>query len=263
MKTQTIAFLIFLLGSLSLSAQKSESQTSEKYYPYNTQVGISLNVNLVSGVKFEPHSDYIRSYPSIGAGLGVYLYQRVYKWFGIQIGAEYNHVTVCHSGTENFTKLFKKIVMTYCSEMFNFPILFNASYYFNEKHGLDISLGGAPLIMTQALDNPPSNSFNIIEGEYNENGDYYGFMLGDYPRFNFSLYGKIGYNFLFKKKNTFGVAIIGSYAVRSYAQGRYFVRINDGTRVESGNASLRNIFIGLQFSYGFTMKKLLCIPVKE
>jgi hypothetical protein len=58
------------------------------------------------------------------------------------------------------------------------------------------------------------------------------------------------------------MAIIGSYATNSYAQGLYFVEKNGGTRVEEGRISLRNTFIGLQFSYGFSMKKTLCTPDK-
>ena len=42
---------------------------------------------------FKPSDDF-RSYPSFGADLGVYMYQRIYKWFGIQIGAEYSALTV-------------------------------------------------------------------------------------------------------------------------------------------------------------------------
>jgi hypothetical protein len=244
---------------------ESKSQTSETnclYYPYNTQVGISLNANLLSKMDIKPHSEYFRSYPSFGAGLGVYLYQRVYKWFGIQIGVEYSHVSTCYNITTNSTELSTGTSMKYYTDMLTFPILFNASYYFNEKHGLDISLGGAPLILP-LIDAPApiGRAYNRGDGIYNGN-DYYEFLLGNYPRFNFSLYGKIGYSFLFKNKNTFGVAIIGSYAAGSYAQGFYNTIIR-GIDVESSSVSLRNTFIGLQFSYGFTMKKLLCIPDKS
>ena len=84
------------------------------------------------------------------------------------------------------------------------------------------------------------------------------FRLNGIKRFDISLYGKIGYRFLFENKNTFGIDIIGSYAFEPYAQGLYFVGKNGLD--EEGIASLRNMFIGLQFSYGFTMKKLLCNP---
>jgi len=254
--------LFFLLVSLFSIVLESKSQSLEAnclHYPYNTQVGINLNTNLLSKMRIEPQSDYFRSHPSFGAGLGVYMYQRVYKWFGVQIGIEYSHVCVSYSGTANFPEFSKGISMKYYTDMFIFPILFNASYYFNEKHGLDISFGGAPLIISK-LDAPypVGRAYNAGRGAYNKDNDYCGFMLGNYPRFNFSLYGKIGYTFLFKNKNTLGVAIIGSYATESYAQGLYFVEKNDGTRIEEGNVSLRNTYIGLQFSYGFTMKKLLC-----
>jgi len=254
--------LFFLSVSMLFLISESKSQTSETkclHYPYNTQVGINLNANLLSKMRIEPQSDYFRSYPSFGAGLGVYMYQRVYKWFGIQIGAEYSHVTIRYNITTNSPELSTGVSIKYYADMFTFPILFNASYYFSEKHGLDISVGGAPLIMP-LLDAPApvGRSYNRGDGIYNGN-DYYGFVLGNYPRFNFSLYGKLGYNFLFKNKNTLGVAIVGSYATQSYAQG-YYNAIVSGQQKEYSRVSLRNTFVGLQFSYGFTMKKLLCIP---
>ena len=254
----SVSMLFIVLGS------KAQTKPCCLHYPYNTQIGINLNANLLSKMRIEPQSDFFRSYPSLGVDLGVYLYQRVYKWFGVQIGIEYSHGFICYGGTENFTGLSKNdISMRYYKEMFVFPILFNASYYFNEKHGLDISLGGAPLLLSPDAPAPIGISYKTGFDAENENGDYYVFMLGDYPRFNFSLYGKVGYNFLFKNKNTLGVAIIGSYAANSYAQGRYtnlivVDPIEDGRLIKNGKISLRNTFVGLQISYGFSMKKTLC-----
>ena len=254
--------LFFLLVGMFVVISESKAQTEQYcvHYPYNTQVGINLNVNMLSKMRLESLSDYFRSNPSIGTGLGVYLYQRVYKWFGIQVGAEYSLNTIYCGGTANFTELPMRM-MTF-PDAFTFPVLFNASYYFNEKYGLNISLGGVPLILP-----PPSssahNSYTLGYGKLNKDGDYCGFALGNEERFSFSLYGKIGYNLLFKNKNTLGMAITGSYATIPYGQGKYFVDMNDGTRVEDGSISLYNIFVGLQFSYGFTMKKLLCNPVNN
>ena len=93
-------------------------------------------------------SEYLRSYLSFGADLGVYLYQRIYKWFGIQIGAEYSALTLIYGNTAKFD-------------------------------------------------------------------------------------------------------------AEPYANGSYYVSINE-IEVEKGYLFLHNTFIGLQFSYGFTMKKLLC-----
>jgi hypothetical protein len=248
---------------------ESKSQILEKdclHYPYNTQVGISLNTNLLSKMRIEPNyqissppSEYFRSSPSFGTGLGVYLYQRVYKWFGIQIGVEYSHITMCYGGTANFTGLSNKTSLKYYTEMFTFPILFNASYYFNEKHGLDISLAPFMLRVTSA---PIRGLYSTDKEIRNNNGDYCWFGLRDYVPYGISFYGKVGYNYLFKNKNTLGVAIVGGYNSEPYAQGRYVVDMNDGTRVEEGRVSLRNTFIGLQFSYGFSMKKTLCTPDK-
>ncbi len=256
--------LFFLSINMLFLAPESKSQTTESnclHYPYNTQVGINLNVNLLSKMRIQQNyyirstpSDYLRSYPSFGADLGVYLYQRVYKWFGVQIGAEYNALTVCDGtaklGDDN------SISMDYYSlGAFTFPILFNASYYFNEKHGIDISLGGAPFILFAG-----EQGYSVGLGG-REDGNYCEYRLDYDTPFNFSLYGKIGYNFLFKNKNTIGVAIVGSYAGKPYAEGKYYVVLND-REIESGYTFLRNTFIGLQFSYGFTMKKLLCIPAQ-
>lgn len=235
---------------------ESKSETSEKYcrhYPYNTQVGISLNANLLSKMAIEPHSDSFHSYPSFGAGFGVYLYQRVYKWFGIQIGAECNAITSRYSKLEPFSTNTHGKGMT-ASGSFTFPILFNASYYFNEKHGLDISLGGAPLILFPGEMGTDVRYYNGVD-----NYSSYRFTLELEP-FNFSLYGKIGYTFLFKNKNTLGVAVIGNCAISSYGKGFYAIDMHGGTKLEEGSTSIRNTYIGLQFSFGFTMKKLLCIP---
>ena len=258
--------LFFLSVSMFVVSAESRSQSVESdcvRYPYNTQVGINLNVNMLSKMRIQQNyyvksspSEYFRSYPSFGADLGVYLYQRVYKWFGIQIGAEYSATTICYKFDY---KDYNSTYMDYNSYgAFTFPILFNASYYFNEKHGIDISLGGAPLVLF-AGDNGQGFGIGTIN-EYNSNRCH--FRLDNDTRFNFSLYGKIGYNFLLKNKNTLGVAIIGSYAAEPYMQGRYEIFI-DKIEVERGYTSIRNTFIGLQFSYGFTMKKLLCVPANK
>ena len=248
--------LFFLSVSMFFIVLENKAQTEQYclHYPYNTQVGMNLNVSMLNKMKLGTLSDYFRSHPSIGTDFGVYMYQRVYKWFGIQIGAEFGITTICY----NFTEFSMRMIDF--SAMCTFPILFNGSYYFNEKHGLDISLGGAPLIQLSPESSSVHNSYTLGYGKLNKNGDYCGFVLGDETRFNFSLYGKIGYNLLFKNKNTFGVAIIGSYATRPYGQGKYFVDMNDGTRIVDSKISLHNTFIGLQFSYGFTMKKTMCKP---
>jgi len=247
---------------------ESEAQTEQYcvHYPYNTQVGINLNVNMLSKMRIQQNyyiksspSEHFRSYPSFGADLGVYLYQRVYKWFGIQIGAEYSATTICYKfDYEEYNTTY----MDYNSYgAFIFPILFNASYYFNEKHGIDISLGGAPLVLF-AGDAGQGFGIGVINmrNGYSNNCCY--FRLDNDIRYNFSLYGKIGYNLLLKNKNTLGMAIIGSYAAEPYMQGKYEIFI-DKMNVENGYTSLRNTFIGLQFSYGFTMKKLVCNPVNN
>jgi hypothetical protein len=194
-------------------------------------------------------SEYFRSYPSIGTDFGVYLYQRIYKWLGIQLGVEYSLATVCYSyKLENEDS--KTVNMNYMNSGFHLPISLNASYYFNEKHGLDISLGGVP-------------SFNWFTGGLGgnrfrtgswEEGDFCSFGL-DPMSYNYSLYGKVGYNYLFKNKNTLGIAIIG-HLVGSYASGKYTVR--KGVKIDKGDVNSHNTSIGLQFSYGFSMKKTLC-----
>jgi hypothetical protein len=250
---RTTRHKIFLLSvCLFILIAENKAQTLETnclHYPYNTQIGINLNANISSKMRIEPLSNHLLLHPSFTFNIGVYLYQRIYKWFGIQIGAEYNATTMYY--TENLEDNSKWTKMEYyATGGFNFPVLFNASYYFNEKHGMDISLGGAPLILL------PSGGY----GSTSHTGEkIYRFNIRHENPFNFSLYGKIGYNFMFKNKNTVGVAIVGSYAKTPYAQGKYFVKEN-GIIIETGSTSLRNTFIGLQFSYGFTMKKLLCIP---
>jgi hypothetical protein len=171
----------------------------------------------------------------------------------VQIGIEYSASTFCFGTTAKFSDEKSTYMDYYELGAFTFPILFNASYYFNEKHGLDISLGGAPLILFAG-----EAGWGCSFGSSYENPDdgcY--FRLDTEQPFNFSLYGKIGYNLLLKNKNTFGVAIVGSFAHRPYVEGYYEITKNN-TTVEYGYTSLRNTFVGLQFSYGFTMKKLLC-----
>lgn len=248
---------IFAIISISFLCNSLYAQNSEincVHYPYNTQVGINLNANLLSKVKIEPLSDYFRSYPSFGADLGVYLYQRVHKWFGIQIGAEYNAITYRCGTTKDFFDFDKKYTGYYSTGFFTFPILFNVSYYFNEKHGIDISLGGA-----FSLSDGFGGYSVEMPGELG-NTNYCWLELLHDSYCNFSLYGKIGYHFLFKNKNTFGMAIVGSYATDAYSKGYYQIgRSVDGTyKIDGGRAYLRNTYIGLQFSYGFTMRKLLC-----
>ena len=271
--TKTAVLMVTLVFPLLLPAQeitkKSKSQTMETnslHYPYNTQVGINVNVNMLSKMRIEPLydydtynnelvrvgddlSEYFRSYPSVGTDFGVYLYQRIYKWLGIQLGFEYDLATVCYSyKLENEDS--KTVNMNYMNSGFHLPISLNASYYFNEKHGIDISLGGVP-------------SFNWFTGGLGGNrfkmgswkdGDYCSFGL-DPMSYNYSLYGKVGYNFLFKNKNTLGIAIIG-HLVGSYASGKYTVR--KGGEIDNGNTNSHNTSVGLQFSYGFSMKKTLC-----
>ena len=256
--------LFFLSVSLFFMISESRSQTEQHcvHYPYNTQLGVNLNVNLLSKMMIQndniksSSSDYFSSYPSFGADLGVYLYQRIYKWFGMQVGLEYNAITIRYNISD---KLFgdEAIEMRYyVSGAFTFPIIFNASYYFNERHGLDISFGGATLILFARKGG--------MGFDYREGGPVIGVRYGDftlnnhYSPFNFSLYGKIGYNLLLKNKNTFGMAIIGSYAKYPYATGNY--NIFDNGKIEQGYISLHNTCVGLQFSYGFTMKKLVCVP---
>ena len=268
-----IILAINVLFTVTASAQettkKSKLQTTENnclHYPYNTQVGINVNVNMLSKMRIEPLydtynyefvrvgddlSEYFHSYPSIGTDFGVYLYQRIYKWLGIQLGIEYNLATVCYSYKFDNEES-KTVNMDYMNGGFSFPIALNASYYFNEKHGLDISLGGV-------------SSFNFFTGGLGghrfrmgswEDGDYCSFGL-DPLTFSYSLYAKLGYNYLFKNKNTLGIAIVG-HLVGSYASGKYTVR--KGWEIDNGNTSSHNTSVGLQFSYGFTMKKLLCVP---
>ena len=268
--------LFFLSVSMFFIALESKSQTSETnclHYPYNTQVGLNLNLNMLSKMRIQQNyykkdspSDYIRSLPSFGGDFGVYLYQRVYKWFGMQFGIEYSALTSSCGNTANFSKEKDKYVDYYGFGGFTFPILFNVSYYFNGKHGLDISLGGAPLILGFG-DAGQGISVGVYEVDDN-NGlnkvGRYKVRLENDTRYNFSLYGKVGYNFLFKNKNTLGVAIVGSYSAEPYAQGYYYIVKNElngmEVEIERGYTSLRNTFIGLQFSYGFTMKKTLCVP---
>jgi len=157
----SMKYKLFLLSMIIfLIISESKSQTMDTYclhYPYNTQVGINLNVNMLNKMKIQKtqqsyyvrssSSDYISSYPSFGSDLGVCLYQRIYKWFGIQICAEYSALTLTYGNTAKFD-VWKDITIDYYGfGAFTFPILFNCSYYFNKKHGLDISLGGAPLLL--------------------------------------------------------------------------------------------------------------------
>jgi hypothetical protein len=270
-----IVFVINVLFLVTASAQettmKNKSQTLETnclHYPYNTQVGINMNVNMLSKMEIQPlydhdiynHelvrvgddlSEYFRSYPSVGTDFGVYLYQRIYKWLGIQLGIEYNLATVCYSYKFD-NEDSKTVNMNYMNSGFHLPISLNASYYFNKKHGMDISLGGV-------------SSFNWFTGGLGghrfrmgswEDGDYCSFGL-DPMSYNYSLYIKLGYNYLFKNKNTLGIALIG-HLVGSYADGKYVVR--KGEKIDTGNTNSHNTSVGLQFSYGFTMKKLLCNP---
>jgi len=249
--------LFFLSISMFFIVLENKAQTEPYcvHYPYNTQVGINLNVNLLSKMNTEQsyrHEnlfDYIRSYPSFGADLGVYLYQRIYKWFGIQIGAEYNALTFRFGYTKDFADIDKTYMKYYGGGAFTFPVLFNASYYFNEKHGMDISLGGATHCVIY-----PFTTHEI--NPYGKNRWERCLVKFEYSYYNFSLYGKIGYNFLFKNKNTLGMAIIGSYASNPYAKGFYF--FTKYKEDDVGYISLYNTFVGLQFSYGFTMKELLC-----
>ena len=260
--------LFFLSVGLFFVVLESRSQTSETnclHYPYNTQVGMNLNLNLLSKIRIQQDyyvkstpSDYFRSYLSFGGDFGVYLYQRVYKWFGVQIGLEHSSLTLCYGGTENLTDE-KSIYMDYYwGGAWTFPILFNASYYFNGKHGIDISFGGAPLILFAGDAGWGCGFGRSYENPY----DGCHFRLDTEQPYNFSLYAKIGYNHLFRNKNTFGVAIVGSFAHRPYAKGYYEITKNN-TMVECGYTSLRHTFIGIQFSYGFSMKKLLCVPRSE
>ena len=245
-----------------ISESKSQSVGSNcLHYPYNTQVGVNLNINMLSKMRIQQDyyirsspSDYLHSYPSFGADLGVYLYQRIYKWFGIQIGAEYSALTQTYGNTAKFHEWKDIAIDYYGAGAFTFPILFNCSYYFNEKHGLDISLGGAPLLLVYG-------DWGQGIGNGNGKGGRHHIRLENETNYNFSLYGKIGYNFLFHNKNTLGVAIVVSYASAPYANGNYNVTINE-MEVEKGYLYLHNTFIGLQFSYGFTMKKLLCTSNK-
>ena len=256
-------FLSAIIFSIVLE-NKAQTEQNCLHYPYNTQVGINLNVNMLNKMKIEQRqtfkpSEFFRSYPSFGADLGVYFYQRVYKWFGIQIGAEYSALTVRYGATTNLTDEISTFMDYYAFGAFSLPVFLNATYYFNEKHGIDISLGGAPLILF-FKDAGQGTTFG------GENGKCH-FRLENDTRCNYSLYAKIGYNYLFKNKNTFGVAIIGSYAAEPYAKGLYTTGKGERTAegdfsliVDSGYTSLRNTFIGLQFSYGFTMKKTMCKP---
>jgi hypothetical protein len=253
--------LLLLSLSIFLLISESKSQTTEPnclHYPYNTQVGMNLNINILSKMRVQQNyyarsspSDYLRSYPSFGADLGVYLYQRIYKWFGVQIGAEYSALTLTYGNTAKFDAWNYVTMGYYGFGAFTFPILFNCSYYFNEKHGLDISLGGAPLLLFLGESGQSVTDGSSMKGIRHKT------RLENDTRYNFSLYGKIGYNFLLKNKNTLGVAIVGSYAAEPYANGNYYVTINE-IEVEKGYLFLHNTFIGLQFSYGFTMKRLLC-----
>ena len=247
--------------SMFLLLSESNSQTGAPnclHYPYNTQVGINLNVNMLSKMRIQQKyytrsspSEYLRSYPSFGADLGVYLYQRIYKWFGIQIGAEYSALTLIYGNTAKFDAGNYVTMGYYGFGAFTFPILFNCSYYFNEQHGVDISLGGAPFLLFLGESGQSVSNGSSMKGIRHKT------RLENDTRYNFSLYGKAGYNFLFKNKNTLGVAIIGNFAAEPYANGSYYVSINE-IEVEKGYLFLHNTFIGLQFSYGFTMKKLLC-----
>lgn len=261
-KIYIIAICMFLL----ISENKSQTiGTKCLHYPYNTQIGLNLNLNLLSKMRITAKysaegSNYFYSYPSLGADLGIYLYQRVYQWFGIQIGIEYSATTYAYN-RKNFPGDQSVMMDYYEFGAWTFPILFNVSYYFNGKHGMDISWGGAPLILLLgdagtghgwSGDSEPGESWGD-DGPKN----YLKFRLDNETPFNFSLYAKIGYNYLLKNKNTLGIALIGSYSAKPYSQGNYYVRI-DGVEVENGYTSLRSTFIGLQFSYGFTMKKLLC-----
>ena len=267
--------LFFLSISRFFIVWESKAQILETnclHYPYKTQLGINVNVNLLSKLQLRPNyaimsspSKYFRSYPSLGADFGVYFYQRLYKWFGIQIGAEYNVLTFRFGGTKDFG--FDNIYMKYYAlGSFGFPILFNASYYFSkrhdyfsEKHGIDISLGLVPWIRCGSSDD---EGYTIRRDGYYSLDAYTLVFFGENPVFNFSLYMKIGYNFLFKNKNTLGVAIIGRYGIKPYAKGYCFIRKEEylESKEEGVYTSLCNTYIGLQFSYGFTMKKRLCVP---
>ena len=257
--------LFFISISMFFMVLENKAQTEQYclHYPYNTQIGINFNANLLSKIKIEEHktfktSDDFRSYPSFGADLGVYMYQRIYKWFGIQIGAEYSALTVRYGTTTNFTDEISTYMDYYAAGAFSLPILLNMSYYFNQKHGIDISLGGAPLVLFFS-----DASQGVQFG--NDKAKCY-LRLENDTRCNYSLYAKIGYYYLFKNKNTFGLAVIGSYSAEPYAKGTYTTSkvVTEGEEfaliVNSGNTSLRRTFIGLQFSFGFTMKKLVCRP---
>jgi len=251
--------LFFLSVSMLFIVLGSKAQTEQYclHYPYNTQIGINLNANLLSKMRIEriyqaPSSFYVQApseyfspFPSFGTDFGVYLYQRIYKWFGIQIGIENSVFTYNY----DYDEWNEKEILYYRSGMLTFPILFNASYYFKGKHGLDISLGFAPLLLF------PGGGMGMTAIDIEEDG--YQTKLSNSGRSDFNLYGKIGYDFLFKNKNTIGVAIIGSYAPEPYSEGTYYV-VHKGIEVEHGCLSLRNTFVGLQVSYGFSMKKTLC-----
>jgi hypothetical protein len=64
-------FFVFLFTLTS----ENKAQIAEEnclHYPYNTQIGINVNVNLASKIKIEPSSDDVHLSPNFKSDIGIY-----------------------------------------------------------------------------------------------------------------------------------------------------------------------------------------------
>lgn len=198
------------------------------------------------------NSEYLPGHVSLGGELGAYLYQRIHKWLGLYIGIEYSDSTYCFSSTGVFEHK-DKTFDYYEFGAFTFPILLNYSYFFKNKHGLDISLGVASLLLF-AADAGNGYGFGAGGEESDPTKIHFKVRVDTETRYNASLFFKIGYKQLLKNQNTWGISLIGSYSAEPHAEGNYDVRM--GTQlIEEGWTKLYNSYIGIQLSYGFSLIK--------
>ena len=259
MKRITLFLFAILIFSIELTAQNEFPNKNP--YPYKTQLGMNFNIDARSKMEIIRNayrmggngtSEYLQGHVSVGGEFGAYLYQRIHKWLGLYIGIEYSASTYCFSSKKS--SRYKEFLIDYYEfGAFTFPILLNYSYFFDDKNGLDISLGVAPLLLFLG-DTGTGYTFGAGGEESDPTKIHFRVRVDTETRYNASLFFKIGYKQLLKNQNTWGISLIGSYSAEPHAEGNYDVRM--GTQlIEEGWTKLYNSYIGIQLSYGFSLIK--------
>jgi hypothetical protein len=264
--TTAVVLLWCIFVPLNIEAQENEKSFT-KSIPQN-QFVFWLSPLLFDNLNIDHQGEVLlKSNPAFSFELGVSYYQRVYKDFGVNIGAgwgiipfrfEYNFKAPTNSifQTGQYANDYSYLDLKEYSFNINhyvFPLTLQKSFT-KSKNSSYIVEAGIKLnsILSYPYDISVSSSYYIDEN--NPDIRLFDFYLENYYQKRFISYlAKFGLSKTTKKTNTLNANLVLNYCPQKIGKGWY--RFSNLPFESYGDVSLGINYIGIEFSYGLTLRK--------